>query len=291
MTVDHHVEPLSRDLDLRLARLHLRTGALTMARAEYEALVAAGPLGPDDLVHLAEVRWRTGDLAGAGDAAAAHLELGGSSGRALGIAAEAAVAIGRTVEAERLAASAQRRLEESVSEFFAGMPIRAPWPADAVPTGEAMPTVGAAPADAATTAEAVPGPAVAVPAHEPPPQVAETTRSSDQLARMDAARQALADDRVETATLQLAIVLRRDPGLAPAVLDAIDGREGPAFEIVRGDAYRLMGHDADAQASYALAGTALEAVEGRAVDAGSSPASAAADGTESHDTSDSGAVR
>lgn len=295
MRVDRDVQPPSRALDLRLARLHLRMGSLAMARAEYEALVAAAPLDPDDLVHLAEVRWRTGDLAGAGDAAAAHLELGGASGRALGIAAEAAAAIGRTVEAERLAASAERRLEGSVADFFAGMPIRAAWPPEAMEPGQAAPAGGTAPAGSAAppadpppaTPEVTAGAAVAVAtaalsvaSPEPPPARAEVTRPPDQGGRLDIARRALSDDRAEIAILHLAIALRHDPGLASTVLDAIDGREGPAFDIVRGDAYRLMGHDVDAQASYALAGEALEALEGFD-----------ADGTESHDAPDPGAVR
>ena len=59
-----------------LARLHLRTGLLRLARAELEELAGDGRLAPDEVLDLAEARWRTGDLRGASDAAAAWLDAG-----------------------------------------------------------------------------------------------------------------------------------------------------------------------------------------------------------------------
>ena len=289
--------PPSRDVDLRLARLHLRTGSLTMARAEYESLVAAGPLDPDDLVDLAEVRWRTGDVAGAGDAAAAHLELGGGSGRALGIAAEAAAAIGRTVEAERLAVRAEQRLGESVADFFAGMPMRAAWPAGPgparaqvpLPVAQAPLPVAQAPLPASAPAPLpVPEAPLLVPEAPRPASVAPAASPPEPHAELGAARRALAEGRTAAAALHFAIVLRRDPGLAPTVLDAIDAQAGPAFEIVRGDAYRLVGHDADAQAAYALASATLAQPDGTA---GSSSAAETDDRSGGRDVPDPGAVR
>jgi len=275
----------ARDLDLRLARLHLRTGSLTMARAEYESLVVEGPLGVDELVDLAEVRWRTGDVAGAGDAAAAHLELGGASGRALAIAAEAAAAIGRVVEAERLAVRAARRLGVPVADFFAGMPMSAAWGSD--PGALAEPATVAAvrtPAPASTPAPADQPPAIDDKIH----QAIDAGAEPDARVEFDAALLALAGGRSIEAAAHLAIVLRRSPATAPAVLDAIDAQNGPTFEIVRGDAYRLMGLEADAQAAYALASAGLtESAAIREHGAGSQDP----DGADDHHAPDPGAVR
>src|SRR6476661_3109975 len=59
----------TRHPDLVLARLHLRLGSLALARAELETLAGQDALDEDGLVDLAEARWRTGDIAGAGEAA------------------------------------------------------------------------------------------------------------------------------------------------------------------------------------------------------------------------------
>ena len=59
-------ESTTRAADLVLARLHLRLGALALARAELETLAGRDALDDDGLTDLAEVRWRTGDLVGAG---------------------------------------------------------------------------------------------------------------------------------------------------------------------------------------------------------------------------------
>ena len=79
-------EPVAQDSDERaadlvLARLHLRLGSLGLARAELESMAGRNSLDDQGIRDLAEVRWRTGDLAGAGDAAAAYLE-GAAGGRA-----------------------------------------------------------------------------------------------------------------------------------------------------------------------------------------------------------------
>ena len=55
----------ARSAELRLARLHLRGGSYALARSELETLAGADRLDPDAVLDLAEVRWRTGDLAGA----------------------------------------------------------------------------------------------------------------------------------------------------------------------------------------------------------------------------------
>jgi len=60
----------------QLARLHLRTGLLRLARVELEELAGGGRLDIDGVLDLAEARWRTGDLRGAAEAAGAWLDAG-----------------------------------------------------------------------------------------------------------------------------------------------------------------------------------------------------------------------
>jgi hypothetical protein len=118
--------------DLRIARVHLRLGQLTLARAELEDLLARDALDTPGLAALAEARWRTGEGVLAADAALAHLEAGGSDDVALCIAAEALAADGRSTEArelmDRLPVADATRLDA----LFAGMPRRAFWPAGPV---------------------------------------------------------------------------------------------------------------------------------------------------------------
>ena len=118
--------------DVRVARVHLRLGQLTLARAELEDLLRRDVLDVSGLASLAEARWRTGDGDAAAEAALAHLEAGGSDDVALCIAAEAVAAEGRATEAralmDRLPSSDAARLDA----LFAGMPRRAFWPAGPV---------------------------------------------------------------------------------------------------------------------------------------------------------------
>ena len=113
---------------IRFARLHLRTGSLLQARSEFEALAACDRLDVPATLDLAEVRWRTGDLTGAGIAAAGYIAAGGDEALGFLIAAEAAASEGRVVEAGN---HADRVLERSLSNlevFFAGVPRRMNWP-------------------------------------------------------------------------------------------------------------------------------------------------------------------
>src|SRR5918996_6129212 len=73
----------TRDVDVRLARIHLRGGLLALARAELETMAGQGTLDRSALADLAEVRWRGGDLVGAGEAVQAHLDAGGDELMAL----------------------------------------------------------------------------------------------------------------------------------------------------------------------------------------------------------------
>jgi hypothetical protein len=64
------------------------------------------------------------------------------------------------------------------------------------------------------------------------------------------AREELSTDS-ERALVRLSLVLRIDPTLAPAVLDAISLRREPAAELIRGDAQRLLGRHLEAEAAFA----------------------------------------
>ncbi len=120
----------ARPMDLRIAGIHLRMGALDLARAELEAFAGVGSLDPAALLDLAEVRWRTGDLGGAGVAADAYLASGSEAPIALVVAAEAAAATARYGEARRLAARAIEVTGDDLDALFAGMPRSAVWPED-----------------------------------------------------------------------------------------------------------------------------------------------------------------
>ena len=121
----------TRDPDLVLARLHLRLGSLALARAELETLAGRDALDEAGLLDLAEARWRTGDIAGAGEAAVAALDEEEGPLLALVVAAEAAAARGRPTEARRLADKAMEAAAGSIDALFAGMPRAAVWPPDA----------------------------------------------------------------------------------------------------------------------------------------------------------------
>jgi hypothetical protein len=121
----------TRDPDLVLARLHLRLGSLALARAELETLAGRDALDEAGLLDLAEARWRTGDITGAGEAAVAALTEEEGPLLALVVAAEAAAARGRPTEARRLADKAMEAAAGSIDALFAGMPRAAVWPPDA----------------------------------------------------------------------------------------------------------------------------------------------------------------
>ena len=115
--------------DLRMARVHLRMGQLTLARAELEDLNRRDALDNVGLAVLAEARWRTGESIGAAEAALAHLRAGGSDDVAVCIAAEAMAAEGRPADARALMDRLPASDAVTLDALFAGMPRRAFWPA------------------------------------------------------------------------------------------------------------------------------------------------------------------
>ena len=127
---ESNVAAAVRDADLVIARLHLRLGSLSLARAELEAMAGKDGLDDEGIVDLAEVRWRTGDLAGAGEAATARLETHPDDVVALVIAAETQADLGRPSEARRLAGRALARYDGPIDPIFAGMPRSSIWPTD-----------------------------------------------------------------------------------------------------------------------------------------------------------------
>ncbi len=238
-----------RPTGLRLARVHLRMGSLLLARAELEAFAGRGALDEGALLDLAETRWRTGDLTGAGEAASALLERGRDDVVALVIAAEATAQQGRPGEARRLAGRALAGVHGSLDPLFAGMPRSPIWPADAA----SIPSPGGAP------------PVLADPvAHLPARRraaVPVTGPGDDEVPASPAAAEAFAgglaalgSDDLAAAALRLGVALRLEPGFAEGVLEAIGDRASESgLALVAGDALRLLGREAEALAAFDVA--------------------------------------
>ncbi len=270
--------------DLVLARLHLRLGSLSLARAELETLAGRDMLDAEGVVDLAEVRWRTGDIAGAGEAAQLVIDDDEGPVLALIVAAEAAAARGRPTEARRLAARALAAANGSIDAIFAGMPRSPAWPPDpAAPPPAPTTMFDSTPAKAGRGAPTGRRRARQEPARTaslPPGEqgsandagdgaglwdedlAAEAEAQAEAQARVDAelptGDEALEDGRaaleagdVVGAAVRLALVLRIAPALAPAILDIVGDRHDPALALVRGDAYRAVGRELEARQAYA----------------------------------------
>lgn len=254
-----------RPTPLRLARVHLRLGSLALARAELEALSGRGMLDDEGLLDLAEARWRTGDLAGAGDAAIALVDRGREDVVALVIAAEAIAGAGRPSEARRLADRAIAAAGEPLDALFAGMPRSPIWPAEAADDDGA----------AAVAADLGGGAAV----ESASPAAVEAFASG---------RAALAANDATHASLRLAVALRLEPAFAEPVLEAVGPHAAdPALALVAGDALRLLGRETEARAAYDVARGAPRAVAPPAsTDAQAGEGSADADRTSVADEAD-----
>jgi len=274
-----------RSADLVLARVHLRLGSLALARAELETLAGLDALDDAGILDLAEARWRSGDVEGAGEAAALIVEDEEGPLVALIISAEAAAARGRPTEARRLAAKAMAIADGRIDQVFAGMPRSPAWPPDPAapppsPTTMFDPPPGTTPrttsrpsrsAERTARRREVPRPVIDAATTSTtdgdPVGVASTiglwaddgaAETSD--ASLPSATEALGIGRetlergdLEGAATQLALVLRLSSALAPAVLDLIADRMEPALAFVRGDAFRLVGRESDARRAYARA--------------------------------------
>jgi tetratricopeptide (TPR) repeat protein len=241
-----------RDVDLALARLHLRLGALSIARAELETLAGAGRLDDEGLTDLAEARWRTSDLVGAGQAAQAALDAGREDLVALIVAAEATAALGRPSEARRLAGRALETARVPMDRMFAGMPRASIWPADPsdVPHDVSAPakSVATSTSDAVTGGGAGSGPAGATsgaPGADGAPAISAVATGE-----LDRGRAAIDAGDARTGALRLALALRLAPSTAAAILEAIPARPTAELDLLRGDALRALGREVEAQQAY-----------------------------------------
>jgi hypothetical protein len=261
----------SRTVESVLAHAHLRLGALSLARVELETMAGLGLLDSRGLVDLAEVRWRTGDLLGAGEAANAALREEDGAVIALVIAAEAASAVGRPSEARRMANRVLAGAPAMVDRIFAGMPRSSVWPGDSAEPPPTAPTLfdrepdlqprvdGYAPrSEDRVATERVKEPSTAAPVMlgfwDGEADVEPAVMSGpDAAAELDAGRTALVAGALDQAALHFGLALRVAPALAPAVLEATEGARSAGISMVRGDAYRLAGHETSARQAYAVA--------------------------------------
>jgi hypothetical protein len=270
--VDHlAIDADERAADLVLARIHLRLGSLGLARAELEGLAGRNGLDDEGIRDLAEARWRTGDLPGAGEAAAAYLETHTDDVLCLVISAELQATLGRPAEARRLAGRALTKSNEPVDLIFAGMPRSPIWPIDpgapVEPAGTLFTDLPAqAWPDIGLPVEPSPDPADATPEPAPTPAgpglwdahggaLAATLPSASEL--LSRSRAAVEAGRPGQAAAGLALALRADPTLALPVLELLAGRQEPVLALVRGDAHRIVGHEAEAMRDYAAAVAAI----------------------------------
>ncbi|HEY8439576.1 MAG TPA: hypothetical protein VIK65_13280 [Candidatus Limnocylindrales bacterium] len=269
-----------RDPDLIVAHAHLRLGSLGLARAELETLAGRDRLDDAGIRDLAEARWRTGDVAGAGEAAVAYLETDADDVLTLVIAAEAQVDLGRPAEARRLVGRALERADGSLDPIFAGMKRSSIWPADggaaAAPvgvlfddlhpspiatdaaagrrTGDRHPSAPHAaphaPLDPALPSEIDSGPGLW---DDQPPTALGDGAGIDADALFHSARSSLEGGGAATAAAGFILALRAAPQLAPAVLDLVSGRSEPILVLVRGDAQRIVGRELESMRDHRAA--------------------------------------
>ena len=289
---DDQAAAAERSADARLARVHLRGGSLALARAALEGMAGAGTLDRDAMADLAEVRWRSGDIEGAADAARAHQASGGDEPLASLVIAEDEARAGRSAEGSRHAEAVVARVGGAIDQLFAFEPRSPMWPAadegwmsvDAAEPGHWGLLVGGSEVAAPTPetwqlapiAQPITAPVTPIPegrggpAH---PGGATTTAAvvmggrlaGEELETVD--RQIAAQD-LSGATHRLAVLLRLDPALAPIILSSADRAASAAADgspdlaaihLVRGDAYRVLGRDNEAAAAYQQAHQALSA--------------------------------
>lgn len=241
--VDRPVEALPAEepsLEIRLARIHLRTGSLAMARFKLETLAGREGLDMAALLDLAEARWRTGDLDGAGDAATAYLADGGTDPLGAAIAAEAAARTTRHADPGRHDPGATGAI--SVVEPGAGIGPESARSQDAPVAPKAV--------EKATAAEVpLTGPTAAW----------RTREAVEAGCEVAAGRSCLEADDSLLAAAHLGVAIRLAPELAGVVLEAIGERSDLPLRLVRGDALRLLGLEDDAREAYLSVVGALNA--------------------------------
>ncbi len=281
---------IERPADARLARVHLRGGLLALARATLEEMAGAGTLDRDAMADLAEVRWRSGDLEGAADAARAHQASGGEEPLAALILAEAFAIAGAGAEAEGAARAVRDRVGDAVDMLFAMEPRSSIWPpadegwmdveapapghwgllvggsevACPDPSTWRLAPIMLSPTDQVTAVPLGRG-GLGQPGGGPSTSAAVVSGrlAGEELEMVD---RSLAAADVGSAAQRLAVLLRLDPALAPIILSAADRAAAaadsgdlPAIHLVRGDAYRLLGRDNEAATAYQAAHQALTA--------------------------------
>jgi hypothetical protein len=158
-----------------------------------------------------------------------------------------------------------------VDRIFAGMPRSNVWPGDSAEPPPTAPTLfdrepdlpprvdGYAPRpEDRVAAERVKEPSTAAPVMlgfwDGEADVEPAVMSGpDAAAELDAGRTALVAGALDQAALHFGLALRAAPALAPAVLEATEGARSAGLSMVRGDAYRLAGHETSARQAYAVA--------------------------------------
>lgn len=243
-------DPAARD-DLRLARLHLRTGSLALALAELEELDGRATLDVSAQADLAEARWRLGDPESAVNAARVHLDGGGADPVVIAILAEAAARAGDAPGSAALVARLSELDAAALDRIFAGLRRHAIWPGHGPDFPAAAGPAGADPLDEAE------GTPAGAPGRSGRDRGTRRRELAGSPADLELARRDVTADP-GAAALRLALALRVEPGLAPAVLDVIGTAAEPELALVRGDALRLLGRHTDAEAAYAAARTAID---------------------------------
>jgi hypothetical protein len=293
---------VARAADARLARVHLRVGLMPLARAALEQMAGAGTLDREALADLAEVRWRSGDLEGAAEAARAHLASGGVEPMAHLVLAEDLHRRGHEHDAHQHAAAVITQVGGAVDMLFAGEPRgdlwppadeswmdrRSDWPGccgllvgggevsapdphtwTPVPLAlpQAVPGMGQPPrAPLEQMASAAPGGPTSP--GRPSPIAAAVMSGRAAGDELKAAERAVAEGRIPAAAERLALLLRQDHALAPVILTVASqaaataalGSPGlAAIHVLRGDAFRILGRETEADAAFAQARQALSA--------------------------------
>lgn len=266
---------MSRSAELRLVGLHVRGGSYVLARAELEALAGADRLDADGILDLAEVRWRTGDLAGAAAAAdawlaAAPATAGAGWALANAICAEAAAERGEPEAARTLVDAAAPGVVDGpgLAALLAGIPARAawPWPAElSSPEPVETAAVAVAGTDEAAIGEASAGPVAAAAGTAVRPREIPVAAAAADLVASGTSLLATSPER---AAVLLALALRADRAAAEAVLAVLDATETPdagaspgaravagpaALAFVRAEALRATGRNDEARIAYASA--------------------------------------